>query len=143
MKPTLMSIPFARCSGVRFSMRFWAAGDRSICCSIKRCRSTFCTTRIPGSRTKMLTRSHGTHQLGLRLRSENVFLGSMKTFTRRCGSESPPPAGSRAVAEGSGADWGVGLIGELIHHPTYRVEESYAPGSTPMVQLCGRSEGRV
>src|SRR4029077_20469752 len=79
--------------------------------------------------TKMPVTSHGTHQLGLRCKSAKVLLGAIKTFTSRCGSERPGPAGSGAVggtgAEDMGGGGGVGPVGELINHPTLEFVESY------------------
>src|SRR5205823_10794975 len=124
-----MAMPWARCSGVRFSRRFCARGDRSTCSWTKRAMSIFWTATIEKMRVKTAEISHGTHQLGLRCKSVKVLLGAIKTFISRCGSERPGPAGDGAVG-GTGAEYmggggGVGPVGELINHPTLEFVESY------------------
>src|ERR1700740_2209291 len=84
--------------------------------------SIFWTATTEKMRVKTAEIPHGTHQLGLRCKSANVLLGAIKTFTSRCGSERPGPAGSGAVG-GTGVAYmggggGVGPVGELINHPT-------------------------
>src|ERR1044071_1498195 len=84
---------------------------------------------MPKKSVKTAEMAQGFHQLGFRCKSANVLLGAIKTFTSRCGSERPGPAGSGSVG-GTGAEYvggggGVGPVGELINHPTLQFVESY------------------
>src|SRR5258707_11457539 len=96
---------------------------------MKRAMSIFCTATTPKIMRKMPVTSHGTHQLGLRFRSSNVFVGAIKILISRCDWERPRPAGSGAVgctgAACIGGGGGVGPVGELINHPTFQFVESY------------------
>src|SRR5438270_11853418 len=73
--------------------------------------------------------SHGTHQLGFRFKSSNVFLGAKNMLMSRCPWESPGPVGSGTAGEDAtgymGGGGGVGPVGELINHPTFQFVESY------------------
>src|SRR5215467_13656433 len=90
-------------------------------------RSIFCSAMTAKTMPRMAGSSHGTHQLALRLRSVNVFLGAMNVLINRCGSERPGPAGSGAMVGAAGGKepggGGVWLVGKFIFHPTFEIEQ--------------------
>src|SRR6185312_1352859 len=91
-------------------------------------KPTFLSTITKNEIEKIQTSKKGTHQLALRRISIKVLLGAKNVFTRRCGSESPGPAGSGAAGEeatGYIGGGGVGPVGELINHPTFEMCRSY------------------
>src|SRR5258708_9501812 len=108
----------SRCSGGICSIRFWAEGDRSICCCIKRTKSIFCAATMPKAKVITADRSQGFHQLEFSFRSSNVLEGAMNALMSRDGSERPGCEGSAA---------GTGGVAVLIYHPSkMNFEKGYA-----------------